>query len=159
MTNVIQFDLRRAERLGSSTAPISCVAPDDPPHRGSYKSPERAQRYKAWQRAETIYEFYDRLGDFASVAVVAFERAGLKEAGPFAHLGEMEHWHILIDKRRAARAALMLTPAPTAAALNRKKAMRASPQFAYCPIDANDADASIDADAAWLKANARKRVG
>lgn len=81
---------------------------------------------------------------------------GTREAEPFAYLSEIRR--PLIDRARAAGNQLLLTPAPTVAALNRKKAMLASRRGV--PIDEmtrTEAQKLIAADEAWLKKAAPKR--
>jgi hypothetical protein len=112
---------------------------------------ERKRRRDVWRAADATREFYESVFRLAHAASCA-ARAGLSEAKLYAHLDQDYN-----DKPRTAIAAQLLTPAPTAAALNWKKAARASDSFDYLPVSAEAVDRSIASDEAWLKANAPVR--
>jgi hypothetical protein len=116
---------------------------------------ERDRRYQVWQKAEHLLRFYEALADVAHPARFL---PGVRDAEPFVHLSDLEHWMPLADKRNAARDALLLTPAPRVADLNRKKAILASPRQRL--IDSSvraAAEKLIAADAVWLASTAPVR--
>jgi hypothetical protein len=66
-----------------------------------YKTPDREKRKEMWRKAEMLHRFYDGLVHLTFAAQHAFEDYGCQEAKPLAHYGQMEHWHLLVDKRSA----------------------------------------------------------
>jgi hypothetical protein len=151
VVNFADFQNRKPARAAMQPAPgFECVSPNNPD--------DRDKRYAIWQKAETAYEFYDRLCDVAHPASFAFKKHGVRDAEPLAHLSEMENWLPLVDKRKAARDRLLLTPAPTVASLNRKKAILASRrQTTINQTTRVQAAKLIAADEVWLKATAPQR--
>lgn len=119
--------------------------------------PERDRRKKLWRKAETLYRFYDRLCDLAGDAGRAFDDYELQEAKPLAHYHHIDHWLPLTDRRREAAQNLLLTPAPSMADLTVKRRMRSQAHHGVDRATALKIDALIEADEAWLLANAGHR--
>jgi hypothetical protein len=119
--------------------------------------PERERRRKLWLKAENLYRFYDGLREIAMVADRAFEEYGCEEAKSLAPYAQTENWHRLIGRWRAAARLLMLTPAPCMAELSVKRRMRSQLHDGIDNATAEKIDALIDADKAWLLANAVHR--
>jgi hypothetical protein len=117
-----------------------------------YKSPDREKRKELWRKAETVLQFYERFCDIAHPGYRAFEY-GVEDAAPFAQFENLDCWLDLCSKKQAAIGLLLLTPAPTVAALNRKKALRSSPRMYHVKVDLAAVDRLIGEDEAWLRAN------
>jgi hypothetical protein len=152
MNTVVNFaDFQNRKPARGTMQPAECGRAQQPD--------DRKKRYALWQKAEDLYEFYESLCDVAHPAQLAFREHGLRDAEPLAHLSDLENWLPLVDKRRAARDRLLLTPAPKVAALNRKKAMLASHRgVSIDEMTRAEAEKIIAADEAWLKAHAPKRA-
>jgi hypothetical protein len=112
----------------------------------------RDQRYKVWRAAEARQDYWHKRLKFES-AIGGAQRHDLPEGDLHPPHDHHKDYMPAVEKWRAALVAMLLTPAPTVAAVTWKKAALKAGQHKHTTTKTERIEQAITADIEWLNAH------
>ena len=157
MSNVVQLFSSGVSRARKQRAPSpTAVMLDNPsPVRSLSATGEngrlRQQRYETWQKVDTQKDYWQARMEFNDTLWRA-QRDRIPDALSYPAVEHADRWPLL-ENYRAAFAKLLLTPAPTIALVNWKKAVLANDRHRHTSVSTKRLEHAIADDLAFLAAH------
>jgi hypothetical protein len=118
----------------------------------------REERSEVWRKAEAATRYWRMMTDFYYAVHVA-QREGVAEAcRDHPRVDHITYHGLAVVRFREAVMAQLLTPAPLVAAVIWKRAAFARGDHHYTCVTAEQIEAAIEADMAWLTAHPARQV-